>query len=53
MGRVVDADCQVFGHNSLRVIDASVFPEVPRANTHLMTLALADEMAHRLYAGSS
>ena len=53
MGRVVDADCQVFGHNSLRVIDASVFPEVPRANTHLMTLALADEMAHRLSAGSS
>ena len=48
MGQVVDADCQVFGHTALRVIDASVFPEVPRANTHLMTLALADEMAHRL-----
>lgn len=48
MGTVVDADCRVLGHEGLRVVDASVFPEVPRANTHLMVLALADEMAHRL-----
>ena len=41
-------DCRVFGYDNLRVVDASVFPEVPRANTHLMTLALADEMAGRL-----
>ncbi len=51
MGTVVDAECQVFGHEGLRVIDASVFPEVPRANTHLMALALADEMAVRLRNG--
>jgi choline dehydrogenase len=38
----------VFGYDNLRVVDASVFPEVPRANTHLMTLALAEEMAGRL-----
>jgi choline dehydrogenase/5-(hydroxymethyl)furfural/furfural oxidase len=48
MGQVVDADCRVRGYDGLRVIDASVFPEVPRANTHLMTLALAEEMASRL-----
>lgn len=48
MGRVVDAECRVFGHDGLRVIDASVIPEVPRANTHLMVLALAETMATRL-----
>ena len=48
MGTVVDADCRVLGHEGLRVIDASVLPEVPRANTHLMVLALAEEMADRL-----
>ena len=48
MGRVVDAECRVFGHDGLRVIDASVIPEVPRANTHLMVLALAETMASRL-----
>ncbi|MCP5025713.1 MAG: hypothetical protein GY929_05440 [Actinomycetia bacterium] len=48
MGTAVDPDGRVLGYEGLRVIDASVFPEVPRANTHLMALALADEMAHRL-----
>lgn len=48
MGLVVDAECRVFGHDGVRVIDASVIPEVPRANTHLMVLALAETMATRL-----
>jgi 5-(hydroxymethyl)furfural/furfural oxidase len=48
MGRVVDDDCRVLGTDGLRVIDASVIPEVPRANTHLMVLALAEHMASRL-----
>ena len=48
MGRVVDGDCRVLGHDGLRVVDASVIPEVPRANTHLMVLALAETMAARL-----
>ncbi|MEM7096024.1 MAG: GMC family oxidoreductase [Actinomycetota bacterium] len=51
MGRVVDADCRVLGYDGLRVVDASVFPEVPRANTHLMTLAVADAVAHRITGG--
>ena len=47
MGAVVDTDCRVNGVDGLRVIDASVFPSVPRANTHLMVLALAEVMAQR------
>ncbi len=44
---VVDADCRVMGIDGLRVIDASVFPSVPWANTHLMVLAVAEVMARR------
>ena len=44
---VVDAECRVMGVDGLRVIDASVFPSVPRANTHLMVLAVAEVMARR------
>ncbi len=53
MGAVVDADCQVLGTEGLRVIDASVIPEVPRANTHLMVLALAEHMAERMLVDGS
>jgi len=42
---VVDTDCRVIGCTGLRVIDASVMPEVPRANTHLTTVAIAERMA--------
>ena len=42
---VVDPDCRVIGCTGLRVIDASVMPEVPRANTHLTTVAIAERMA--------
>jgi 5-(hydroxymethyl)furfural/furfural oxidase len=42
---VVDSDCRVIGTTGLRVIDASVMPEVPRANTHLTTVAVAEKMA--------
>ncbi|HVY14222.1 MAG TPA: GMC family oxidoreductase N-terminal domain-containing protein [Rhodopila sp.] len=45
---VVDPDCRVIGCTGLRVIDASIMPEVPRANTHLTTVALAERMADRL-----
>jgi 5-(hydroxymethyl)furfural/furfural oxidase len=42
---VVDPACRVIGCTGLRVIDASVMPEVPRANTHLTTVAIAERMA--------
>jgi 5-(hydroxymethyl)furfural/furfural oxidase len=45
---VVDPDCRVIGCTGLRVIDASIMPEVPRANTHLTTVAIAELMADRL-----
>jgi choline dehydrogenase len=45
---VVDPDCRVLGCTGLRVIDASIMPEVPRANTHLTTVAIAEFMADRL-----
>ena len=45
---VVDPDCRVIGTTGLRVVDASVMPEVPRANTHLTTVAVAERMADRL-----
>lgn len=45
---VVDHECRVIGCTGLRVIDASIMPEVPRANTHLTTVAIAERMADRL-----
>lgn len=42
---VVDPDCRVIGMQNLRVIDASVMPEVPRANTHFSTVMIAEKMA--------
>ena len=48
---VVDPDCRVIGIEGLRVIDGSVFPTCPRANTHFTVLALAERMADRLRGG--
>jgi choline dehydrogenase len=45
---VVDPDCRVIGAAGLRVIDASVMPENPRANTHFTTVMIAEKMADRL-----
>jgi choline dehydrogenase len=45
---VVDADCRLIGCSGLRVIDASVMPEVVRANTHLTTVMMAEKMADKL-----
>lgn len=45
---VVDPYGRVIGYAGLRVCDASVFPDIPRANTHLPTVAVADRMARFL-----
>jgi choline dehydrogenase len=42
---VVDQDCRVYGVDGLRVVDASVFPTMPSAPTHLTTAMLAEKIA--------
>lgn len=48
---VVDPECRVIGIDGLRVIDASIMPEVPRANTHLSCVMIAERMADRMRRG--
>ncbi|MFF5078570.1 GMC family oxidoreductase [Actinoplanes sp. NPDC000266] len=48
MGAVVGPDCRVLGVESLRVVDASIFPSVPRANTNLAAIMTGELMADRL-----
>ncbi|MDP9463965.1 MAG: GMC family oxidoreductase N-terminal domain-containing protein [Actinomycetota bacterium] len=47
---VVDNDCKVIGYTGLRVCDASVMPDLPKANTHLTTVALAERLITRMRA---
>ena len=42
---VVDISCRIIGATGLLVVDASVMQEVPRADTHLTTVAVAERMA--------
>jgi choline dehydrogenase len=48
IGQVVDGDGRVLGVDGLRVIDASVMPTIPRANTNLTTIALAERLVERM-----
>ena len=45
---VVDTDCRVIGYDGLRVCDASVMPDLPKANTHLTTVAIAERLVAKL-----
>lgn len=45
---VVDPQCRVLGFQGLRVVDASIMPSVPCANTHLTTVMIAERMADQL-----
>jgi choline dehydrogenase-like flavoprotein len=47
MGTVVDRDGAVDGWQRLHVCDASVFPTIPDANTHLPTTMLAELLVGR------
>lgn len=50
-GAVVDGvDGAVHGYDGLHVIDASVFPAVPRANTHLSAVLVAEVLTAGLLA---
>lgn len=45
---VVDPNGRVIGVEGLRVVDASIMPEAPRANTHLTTVMIAEHIAARM-----
>ncbi len=45
---VVDTQGRVRGVAGLRVVDASVMPTLPRGNTNLPTLMVAEKMAHAI-----
>ena len=42
---VVDSAARVRGIKGLRVIDASIMPDIPRANTNIPTIMLAEKLA--------
>ena len=50
-GTVVDSECRVVGVSGVRVVDASIMPQVPRANTHLPTVTIAEHAATLIAAG--
>ena len=47
---VVDPACRVIGVEGLSVVDASVVPIIPRANTHLTTVMIAERAVSFLTA---
>ena len=48
---VVDQFCRVHGLEGLRVVDASVMPDVIRANTNATTIMIAERVADWMKAG--
>ncbi len=52
MGSVVDAELRVYGFEGLRVVDASVMPRIPRANTNAPVIMIAERAADLIKAPS-
>lgn len=50
-GAVVDAHCRVHGVEGLRVVDASVMPEIVRANTNLTCIMIGERVAQLIRDG--
>ena len=44
-GAVVDPACRVHGVAGLRVVDASVMPDIQSANTHVPTIMVGERAA--------
>jgi choline dehydrogenase len=47
-GAVVDQDGRVHGIEDLFVVDASIMPEIPSANTNVPTIMVAEKLADRV-----
>lgn len=48
---VVDPDGLVHGVENLRIVDASVMPSLPRANTNLATMMIAEKISDSILRG--
>jgi len=42
---VVDNQCRIRGADELRVVDASIMPNIPRANINLTTIMIGERAA--------
>ncbi len=45
MGKAVDSEARVLGVEGLRVVDASIMPAIPRGNTNIPTIMVAEKCA--------
>jgi choline dehydrogenase-like flavoprotein len=52
MGAVVDSELRVHGFEALRVVDASVMPQITRANTNAPTIMIAERGADLIRQGA-
>ena len=50
---VVDQHCRVHGIDNLSIVDASVMPNVIRANTNLTTIMIAERLADWITNGKA
>ena len=49
MGTVLDEKLRVKGVDGLRVVDASIIPEVPSSTTNVTVIMLAERIAQQVY----